>query len=384
MRRERWTTRSLERPDRARFERRSPRGLRHSQIFMAASGTRFRGLTFPVITMKPPCSSASITGSTEVVMYEVFYGLTGKPFQLNPDPAFYFGSRGHKRAFAYLQYGLYQSEGFIVITGEIGAGKTTIVRSLFEQIDRDKLIAAQLVSTQLDADDMLRAVGAAFGLPVRAVGKAVLLASLEAFLCQTALDKKRALLVVDEAQNLTPKAIEELRMLSNFQLGDQALLQSFLIGQPELRKMMQSPQMQQLRQRVIASYHLGPLDRQETQAYIEHRLHHVGWKDDPRFEPPCFDLIHTWSGGIPRRINTLCNRLMLAGFLGEKHLLESSDVHSIAREIRDEMGPDATLALAPLVAAGHATDESPAHAHAHAVDSAPFKKSLRDLEERMD
>jgi general secretion pathway protein A len=315
-------------------------------------------------------------------MYESFYGLTGKPFQLNPDPAFYFGSRGHKRAFAYLQYGLYQSEGFIVITGEIGAGKTTIVRSLFEQIDRDKLIAAQLVSTQLDADDMLRAVGAAFGLPVRAVGKAVLLASLEAFLCQTALDKKRALLVVDEAQNLTPKAIEELRMLSNFQLGDQALLQSFLIGQPELRKMMQGPQMQQLRQRVIASYHLGPLDRAETQAYIEHRLNHVGWKEDPKFEPSCFDMIHTWSGGIPRRINTLCNRLMLAGFLGEKHVIESNDVQAIAREIRDEMGPDATLGPAPLVANVHTPDErAPTEAMGN---SAPWKKKLDEMDERMD
>ena len=149
----------------------------------------------------------------------------------------------------------------------------------------------------------------------KSVDKAILLASLEAFLCQLALDKKRALLVVDEAQNLTPRAIEELRMLSNFQLGDQALLQSFLVGQPELRVMMQSPQMQQLRQRVIASYHLGPLDRAETQAYIEHRLHHVGWKDDPHFEPACFELIHALTGGIPRRINTLCNRLMLAGFL---------------------------------------------------------------------
>src|SRR6266568_1595649 len=202
-------------------------------------------------------------------MYESFYGLTGKPFQLNPDPAFYFGSRGHKRAFAYLQYGLYQSEGFIVITGEIGAGKTTIVRSLFEQLDREKVVAAQLVSTHLDADDMLRAVGIAFGLPVRT-------------------QSKRALLIVDEAQNLTPRAVEELRMLSNFQLGDQALLQSFLIGQPELRTMMQSQHMQQLRQRVTASYHLGPLDKTETQAYIEHRLHHVGWKGDPEFEAACF------------------------------------------------------------------------------------------------
>src|SRR5690242_15430990 len=262
-------------------------------------------------------------------MYESFYGLSGKPFQLNPDPTFFFGSRGHKRAFAYLQYGLYQSEGFIVITGEIGAGKTTIVRSLFEQLDRERLVAAQLVSTQLDADDMLRSVSAAFGLPAKAVDKATMLASLEAFLCQLAIDRKRALLVVDEAQNLTPRAVEELRMLSNFQLGDQALLQSFLIGQPELREMMQSSQMQQLRQRVIASYHLGPLDKSETGAYVEHRLRHVGWNDDPQFDASAFDLIHELSGGVPRRINTLCNRLLLAGSLGEKHAINASDVQAI-------------------------------------------------------
>src|SRR5204863_3952804 len=175
----------------------------------------------------------------------------------------------------------------------------------------------------------------------------------------------------------------ELRMLSNFQLGDQALLQSFLIGQPELRKMMQSPQMQQLRQRVIASYHLGPLDRAETQPYIEHRLHHVGWKDDPRFDPACFDLIHTWSGGIPRRINTLCNRLMLAGFLGEKHVLEPSDVQAIAREIRDEMGADGTLGPAPHVAP-HAVEERAVAVLAPTADSDPWKKNLREIEERMD
>jgi putative secretion ATPase (PEP-CTERM system associated) len=282
-------------------------------------------------------------------MYESFFGLTGKPFQLNPDPSFYFGSRGHKRAFAYLEYGLYQSEGFIVITGEIGAGKTTIVRSLLEQLDREKVVAVQLVSTQLDADDMLRAVGAAFGIPVKSVDKAMLLASLEAFLCQLAVDKKRALLIVDEAQNLTPRAVEELRMLSNFQLGDQALLQSFLVGQPELRSMMHGEQMQQLRQRVIASYHLGPLDKEETRGYIEHRLKHVDWKDDPKFDPACFDLIHTLTGGIPRRINTLCNRLLLAAFLAERHVLETADVQAIAHEIRDELGPDAALSTMSIV-----------------------------------
>jgi putative secretion ATPase (PEP-CTERM system associated) len=280
-------------------------------------------------------------------MYEAFYKLTGKPFQLNPDAAFYFGSRGLKRAFAYLQSGVYQSEGFIVITGEVGAGKTTLVRSLFEQLDGTQLVAAQIVSTQLDAEDLLRSVAAAFGLPAKAVDKATLLASLEAFLCHLAVNRKRALLVVDEAQNLSPRAIEELRMLSNFQLGDQALLQSFLIGQPELRAMMQGAQMQQLRQRVIASYHLGPLDKAETRAYVEHRLARVGWRGDPRFEPAAFDLVHTASGGIPRRINALCNRLMLAGFLGEKHVLDTADVQAIAREIRDELGPEVTLAAVP-------------------------------------
>jgi putative secretion ATPase (PEP-CTERM system associated) len=316
-------------------------------------------------------------------MYESFYGLTGKPFQLNPDPAFFFGSRGHKRAFAYLQYGIYQNEGFIIITGEVGAGKTTIVRSLLEQLDREKVVAAQLVSTQLDADDMLRAVGVAFGLPLKSVSKAIALGSLEAFLCQLAMENKRALLIVDEAQNLTPRAIEELRMLSNFQLGDQALMQSFLIGQPELRTMMQSPVMQQLRQRVIASYHLGPLDEAETQAYIEHRLKHVGWTGDPGFDPACFALIYSATSGIPRRINTLCNRLMLAGFLGEKHRLEPVDVQAIAREIREELGPAGTLGPAPIATSGKAPAVVEA-ADMVAGEAAVWRAHFRRIEERLD
>jgi putative secretion ATPase (PEP-CTERM system associated) len=315
-------------------------------------------------------------------MYESFYGLTGKPFQLNPDPAFFFGSRGHKRAFAYLQYGVHQSEGFIVITGEIGAGKTTLVRNLFEQLDRHRLVAAQIVSTQLDADDMLRSVTVAFGLPTKSVDKATLLASLEAFLCKLALEGKRALLVVDEAQNLTPRAIEELRMLSNFQLGQQALLQSFLIGQPELRDMMQGAQMQQLRQRVIASYHLGPMDKAETQAYIEHRLAHVGWKGDPSFDAATFDVIHARSGGIPRRINTLCNRLLLAGFLGEKHAFVPDDVEAIASEIREELGPQDTLAA--LRAASYDAASAASVAHPGGNGSASTVEHLRDIEERIE
>ncbi len=274
-------------------------------------------------------------------MYESFYGFTGKPFQLNPDPAFFFASRGHKRAFAYLQYGLFQNEGFIVITGEIGAGKTTLSRSLMEQLDREKVVAAQLVSTQLEADDLLKAVSTAFGLPSQTNDKAHLLAQLEAFMLSVVQQGKRALLIVDEAQNLAPRAVEELRMLSNFQLGERSLLQSFLIGQPELRKLMQLPQMQQLRQRVLATYHLGPMDRQETQAYVEHRLRHVGWAGDPSIDVGTFELIHDYSGGIPRRINAVCNRILLAAYLAEKHAITAADARPVVTELRDELGGEA-------------------------------------------
>jgi putative secretion ATPase (PEP-CTERM system associated) len=271
-------------------------------------------------------------------MYEPFYSLSGKPFQLSPDPTFYYGSPVHRRAYAYLEYGLYQGEGFIVITGEVGAGKTTLVRNLLAHLDSRQVVAAHLVSTQLDADDLLRAVAGAFGLPVKNTDKASLLSELESFLRRVSGERKRALLIVDEAQNLTPRAVEELRMLSNFQSGERALLQSFLIGQPELRNILQGQDMQQFRQRIIASYHLGPLDRAETEAYIVHRLNQVGWSGDPKLEPGAFESVYAFTAGIPRRINMLCNRLLLAGFLNEKHVLDTPDVELVAGEIKEELG----------------------------------------------
>jgi putative secretion ATPase (PEP-CTERM system associated) len=271
-------------------------------------------------------------------MYEPFYSLSGKPFQISPDPTFYYGSPVHRRAYAYLEYGLYQGEGFIVITGEVGAGKTTLVRNLLAHLDSRQVVAAHLVSTQLDADDLLRAVAGAFGLQVKNSDKASLLAELEGFLRRVSAERKRALLIVDEAQNLTPRAVEELRMLSNFQSGERALLQSFLIGQPELRNILQGQDMQQFRQRIIASYHLGPLDRAETEAYIVHRLKQVGWAGDPNLEPGAFESVYAFTAGIPRRINMLCNRLLLAGFLNEKHMLDTPDVELVAGEIKEELG----------------------------------------------
>ena len=277
-------------------------------------------------------------------MYESFYGLSAKPFQLNPDPSFYFGSTQHRRATAYLEYGLHQNEGFIVVTGEVGAGKTTIVRGLLDKLDSAKVVAAHLVSTQMDADDILRVVAAAFGLRTKNIDKSDILLALEAFLVDVTRQGKRCLLVVDEAQNLRPRAVEELRMLSNFQLETHALLQSFLIGQPEFREVMRSPHMQQLRQRVIAACHLGPMDQDETRGYIEHRLKCAGSKGIAHFFPDAYQAIYEASGGIPRRINTVCDRLLLSGFLAGKTVFTREDVDTVAREISEETSGPSTPA----------------------------------------
>ncbi len=288
-------------------------------------------------------------------MFEAFYGLSGPPFQLSPDPSFYFGSRGHVVAHQYLRFGVHQGEGFIVITGDIGAGKTTLIRTLLEELDPSEVVAAQLVSTQLEASDLLRAVSAAFGIPTGGKGKADLLASLEGYLASLAIEKRRALLVIDEAQNLSDSAIEELRMLSNFQFGNRTLLQSFLVGQPELRNILRSPSMEQLRQRVIASCHLGPMGREETRSYMEHRLTRVAWNRDPEIEAEAFDEIYKWTDGVPRRINLLANRVLLASFLEDKHSVNRELVERIAHEIRSEIGgphasarPSDGLSAAPI------------------------------------
>ncbi|MDT3706876.1 MAG: XrtA-associated ATPase [Thiobacillus sp.] len=270
-------------------------------------------------------------------MYEDYYRFSAKPFQLNPDPRFFYGSKGHKRAMAYLDYGLSLGEGFIVITGEVGAGKTTLVRNLFSQLDAHSLVAAQLVSTQLDAEDTLRSVAASFGLAHEGLTKSALLKNLEDFLVAAARQGKRALLVVDEAQNLTPRAVEELRMLSNYQNNERSLIQTFLLGQPEFRGILQSPDMQQLRQRVVASYHLGPLDAGETRGYIEHRLHTVGWQGNPNFDEAAFSALHCFAGGIPRRINTTCDRLLLFGFLEEKSHFGEAEVNEVIADLRNEV-----------------------------------------------
>jgi len=283
-------------------------------------------------------------------MYTEFYKLQGLPFQLSPDPRFFFGSSGHQKAMAYLTYGLHQGEGFIIITGDIGAGKTTLVGHLFSNLDATKFIAAKLVSTQLDANDTLRMIAGAFGIPQEGADKAQLLRRMESFLVATHNAGKRSLLVIDEVQNLSVSALEELRMLSNFQLGGKALLQSFLLGQPQFRSTLSRDELEQLRQRIIASYHLGPLDLPETQAYIEHRLQLVGWAGDPQFTAEAYRTVHELTGGVPRKINALCSRILLNGFLEELHVIEAPVVTQVGRELTEElaqvMTPDNAAPLA--------------------------------------
>ena len=268
--------------------------------------------------------------------YASFYGLTGKPFQLSADPKFYFPSEQHRRATAYLEYGMQQNEGFVVITGEFGVGKTTIVRRMLDNLDPDKVIAAHLVSTRNEADNTLRLVSAAFGIRTKSTEKSDVLLSLEAFLIGMTSKGKRCLLIVDEAQNLSSRAIEELRTLSNAQFGNQALLRIFLVGQPEFRDILQSPKMMQFRQRVIASHHIDPMDEEETRDYVEHRLKCAGADGSPTFTPDSFGAVFRATNGIPRRINLVCDRVLLFGYLNKKKEFDAKDVDEAARKVIEE------------------------------------------------
>ncbi len=269
-------------------------------------------------------------------MYTEFYGLSGEPFLLTPDHKFYFDSTVHSQAMAHLSYGLSRGEGFIVITGEVGAGKTTMVKHLLSTIDGDKIAAAHVVTTLLAGSELLRMVAAAFGIKDIPTDKASMLLRLQRFFETLYRDGRRALLVVDEAQNLSIEALEELRMLSNFQVGNAAPFQSFLVGQPQFRDVIAHPDLEQLRQRVIASYHLGPMSRAECGEYLPHRLKHVGWQNDPVFETSAVDAVYDHTSGIPRQINTLCNRLLLLGFLDNLHRFTDEDVNKVAADLRAE------------------------------------------------
>jgi putative secretion ATPase (PEP-CTERM system associated) len=287
-------------------------------------------------------------------MYDEFYGLTGRPFQLTPDPAFYFESLTHRKALSYLSYGLAQSEGFVVITGEVGAGKSTLVAYLMATIDPVRLTAAQVVTSKLDSEELVHVVAQSFGLRVQGHDKASALGAIEGFLHDEARAGRRCLLIVDESQNLSIGALEELRMLSNFQLGSHPLLQTLLLGQPEFRStLLEHPELEQLRQRVIATHHLEAMEANEVQAYIEHRMKRVGWEGNPGFDQRVFAEIYTTTGGVPRCINQIVNRLLMLGAVDRRSRIDGAMLQQVVAELGQDGAPVRTPA--PAVAPAEAT-----------------------------
>ena len=277
-------------------------------------------------------------------IYEAVYKLSADPFRLSPDYRFSYGHPSYARAKAYLEYALLQGEGFVMITGSPGTGKTTLVREILANIDIASVQVATLTSTQLRTRDLLQMVATAFDLHFKDADKATLLTALEQSLLQQYKNGRRAVLMVDEAQGLSINALEELRLLANLQLDNQMLLQVFLLGQEKLRELINTPGMEQLRQRVVASSHLEPLNLDDTVNYVQHRLNQAGWQGDPEIKGDALQLIHKYSSGVPRRINLICTRLFLAGGLSDRHVFDRQNAQDVILELQQEMLIDRDIA----------------------------------------
>lgn len=270
-------------------------------------------------------------------MYKTFYQLAAEPFRLTPDPNFCFPHKSYEKAKAYMQYALECAEGFVVVTGNPGTGKTTLIHDLISSLDRDNIKACALTSTLQLPDDVLRTVALGFQLDVEGVSKAVLVERLSNFLTAQHQKNLQTLLIVDEAQDFSLLALEELRLLTNFQINNRPLIQIFLIGQEGLRELIQWPVLEQLRQRVVATTHLDPLNLKDTEAYIKHRLHKVGWtKNNPILRPEIFPMIYDFSGGVPRLINLVCNRILLHGSVEKLPKITQFDAEIVINELLEE------------------------------------------------
>ncbi len=247
-------------------------------------------------------------------MYLEFYGLSQAPFDITPNPRFLFHSSKHHEAFNHLLYGIRERKGFVQLTGEVGAGKTTLCRALLEQLDA-RFSTALILNPVLSADELMKAIATEFGLNVRGRDRLETVSAIGEFLLKQIEHGRETVLIIDEAQNLTEDLLEQVRLLSNIETDDRKLLQIILMGQPELRDRLNSPRLKQLRQRITVRFHLAPLTRGEVAQYIRHRLQISGAKDTPVFTRPAVWRIYHYSGGIPRLINAVCDKALLAGFV---------------------------------------------------------------------
>ena len=269
-------------------------------------------------------------------MYDAFYGLTQAPFGLSPDVYFCYRYRTYARAKAYMQYALHRGEGFVVVTGRPGMGKTTLIQDLLRDLGPRRQLLAQIDSTQLDADDLLRLVTYAFGLPAKGVDKASLIYGLREHLIARTATEGTAILIVDEAQNLSGRALEELRLITNLQEGPRPLVQILLVGQEPLRDLIRHPSLEQLHQRIVAASHLEAMDLIETRAYVRHRLLLAGWSGHPVWEADALKTVYLASGGVPRLINKFCDRLLLHGSLEQRERLTGDDAEIVLGEFKEE------------------------------------------------
>lgn len=281
-------------------------------------------------------------------MYETFYRLSATPFRLTPDPEFCFPHSGYAQAHAYLQYAFELGEGFIVLTGRVGAGKTTLVKAFLKELEARDVATATIAAANIEATDLLRCVAYAYGIEAENLDKATLLKRIAQHLSALMHRRRRALLVIDEAQGLSPEALEELRLLADLAEDARPLLQIFLVGQEKLRSLMRDPGMEQLRQRVTGTCRLEPMGLAETRDYIQHRLRCAGWGGDPQLTGDAVVAIFRYSGGTPRHVNKICTRLMLQGFMESKHILDKADVTGIAEELDEEQLAPAPVAVSEL------------------------------------
>ncbi|KAF0221853.1 MAG: hypothetical protein FD174_184 [Geobacteraceae bacterium] len=268
-------------------------------------------------------------------MYGEFFNLKTKPFELVPNPEFLFLSRSHKKAITFLDYGIREKIGFILLTGEIGSGKTTILRNLIKGL-QDRVVLSKIFNTKVSSEQLIAMINDDFGLNVVGKDKITLIRELNDFLIEQYAKQNQSILIIDEAQNLCAELLEEIRMLSNLETDKQKLLQIVLVGQPELRKILASPELKQLKQRISISCHIQPLSLEETEAYIYHRLHTAGNRDAVKFNSGTFDTIYKFSKGVPRLINIICDFLMLSAYVEEKRELDLELVKEVVGELETE------------------------------------------------
>ncbi len=265
-------------------------------------------------------------------MYETFYELTETPFNITPDPRYLFFGRRHREAYEHILFGIQERKGFIQITGEVGAGKSTLCRAVLEELG-EGFATALILNPVMTGIQLLRSILRELGLNDRGNDRIRLVERLNEFLLAANGDGTVVVLFIDEAQDMSSDLLEQVRLLSNLETDDRKLLQIVLIGQPELRDVLDRREMRQLRQRITVRYHLGPLDRSETEAYILHRLRVAGANSRPRFSRMAFGAIHRHSRGVPRCINALCDKTLLCGYVEERELLGWWQVRRAVREL---------------------------------------------------